>query len=256
MDFLSLITPDGIAPWVALAVILSAFATSALTAAFSIGGGLALIAIMSAILPAPAVVPVHGVAQIGSNASRAVLQRQHIIWPIVLWFSLGAVIGAALGGRIAIALPVWGLRLGVALFILFTIWGPGLKSFSPGARSYAATGAVSSFLTMFFGATGPIVATMIAAAKLNRMAHVGTHAVAMVVQHGLKIIIFGFLGFAYSEWAALIGLILVATFLGSLVGTNILKRMSDRFFREGFRWLLTAIAIYLVIAALLDLRTG
>ncbi len=255
MESLAAFLPEGLPVWAGFAAIFAAFFTAALTAAFGLGGGLALLAIMSAIFPATAVIPVHGVAQLGSNAGRFYLQRRDVVWPIVLWFSAGGLIGATLGGRLAVEMPVWALRAGVAFFILYTVWGPRPKGFSPGAKTFFATGVVGAFLTMFFGATGPIAATMLSATNLGRLNIVATHAAAMVMQHGLKIIIFGVLGFAFAEWAAVIVAILLSGFAGTAVGTHYLRRMPEATFKQGFKIILTLIAMYLLAAAVADFRT-
>ena len=67
MDGIIAILPDGVALWAAVFVVFASFFTGALTAAFGLGGGLALLAIMSAVFPAAAVVPVHGAAQAGAS---------------------------------------------------------------------------------------------------------------------------------------------------------------------------------------------
>ncbi len=255
--------PEGVPVWAAVVSVIAAFLASALTAAFGIGGGLALLAVMSVVFPAPAVVPVHGVAQLGSNAGRFILQMKDTIWPIVFWFAGGGVLGALLGGRLAVELPVWALRAGVAFFIFYAIWGPRPKSFSPGPVTFFSTGAIGAFLTMFFGATGPIAATMLSATKITRLNMVATLASCMVAQHGLKILVFGALGFAYGPWVWLIIAILAFGFLGTYLGTHYLRRMPEQLFQRGFRYVLTIIATYLLIAAATEvipmtaaLRTG
>ncbi|MEM9618561.1 MAG: sulfite exporter TauE/SafE family protein [Pseudomonadota bacterium] len=249
-------TPGDLPLWAAAIAVAAAFLTAALTAAFGLGGGLALLAIMSAVLPASAVIPIHGVAQLGSNAGRFYLQRQDVVWKIVLWFSAGGLIGALLGGRLAVDMPVWLLRGGVGVFILYTVWGPRPQAFSPGVKTYFTTGAVGSFLTMFFGATGPIAATMLSATKLGRLNIVATHAACMVAQHGMKIVIFGLLGFAYQAWALLTGAIILSGFAGTALGTHYLRRMPEKTFQKGFRLVLTLIALYLLAAAAMSFRTG
>ncbi len=256
MELLANFLPDSLPLWAAALAIIAAFFTAALTAAFGLGGGLALLAVMSAVFPAPAVVPIHGVAQLGSNAGRFYLQRQDVVWKIVLWFSVGGLIGALLGGRLAVEMPVWLLRAGVAAFILYTVWGPRMPSMTPGIKTFFVTGAVGSFLTMFFGATGPIAATMLSATKLGRLNIVATHAACMVIQHGFKIIIFGVLGFAYGEWALLTVAIVLSGLAGTTLGTHYLRKMPEQTFQQGFRVVLTAIAIYLLIAAGLSFRTN
>ncbi len=256
MDTVLALLPEGLPVWAAAAVILVSFFTAAVTAAFGLGGGLVLLAAMSTVFPAPAVIPVHGVAQAGANAGRLYLQRKSVIWPIVALFSAGGVVGATLGGRLAIEAPVWVLRGGVGLFILYSVWGPKLKSFAPGPATFVSTGAIAAFLTMFFGATGPIAATMLSATRLDRLNLVATHAACMMFQHAFKVIAFGLLGFAFGEWALVIAAILLAGFAGSAAGTRALRSMPEHTFRRGFNYILTAVGFYLLAAAALELRTG
>lgn len=248
--------PESLPAWAAVAAVAASFFTAALTAAFGLGGGLALLALMSVIFPPSAVIPVHGVAQAGSNAGRLFLQRKDVIWPIVLVFSAGGILGAGLGGRLAVEAPVWLLRGGVGFFILFSVWGPGFNKFAPGKLTFFSTGVIASFLTMFFGATGPIAATMLSAAKLERLNLVATHAACMVFQHMFKIIAFGLLGFAFAQWAVVIAAILLSGFAGTYAGTHFLRNMPEATFKSGFKYILTAIAVYLLIAAALEFRTG
>ncbi|HRX39312.1 MAG: sulfite exporter TauE/SafE family protein [Parvularculaceae bacterium] len=250
MDILSSLTPEGVSPIIAALVVFTSFFTSALTASFGLGGGLALLAVMSALLPPIAVIPVHGVAQLGANFSRFTLQRRDVVWPIILWFALGGVLGTALGGKIYVALPEALLRAGVGLFVLFTVWGPKPKAFAPGPTSFFLTGALGAFLTMFFGATGPIAATMLSVTKLDRLKIVATHAACMVTQHALKTLAFGFLGFAFAHWALLIAAILIAGYLGAWSGVKLLRAMPEKQFRTGFRAVLTFFGVYLIAAGM------
>ncbi len=250
MDFLSTFTPDDVAPIIGYIIIGASFFTALLTAAFGLGGGLALLATMSALLPAPAVIPIHGAGQMSANFSRFVFLRRHVDWKIIAWFSGGAILGALIGGQIAISLPERGLRLAIALFILFTLWGPKIKGFAPGPTSFAGTGVVGTILTMFFGATGPVVATMLSQTPLDRMQLVGTHAAAMVSQHGLKCIAFAALGFAYVDWAGLIIAMIAASTAGSYVGGKLLLKMPEVHFKRGFKIILSVFAVLLLIGAL------
>jgi uncharacterized membrane protein YfcA len=129
------------------------------------------------------------------------------------------------------------------------VWGPKPKGFAPGRVSFFATGAAGAFLTMFFGATGPIAATMLSTTKLDRLKIVATHAVCMVAQHGLKTLAFGVIGFAFAEWALLVVAILAAGFFGTWSGTALLRKMPEESFKRGFRAVLTLFGIYLLAVA-------
>ena len=145
------------------------------------------------------------------------------------------------------------MRICVGAFVLWTLWGQMPKNFAPKAASFLATGLIGSFLTMFFGATGPIAAAMLNAANLDRLKTVSTHAAAMVVQHGVKTAAFFSIGFAYQEWVAIFAAIIAAGTLGAWAGTRLLKSMGDAEFKAGFRLLLSAVAIYLLYLGFAEL---
>lgn len=253
MSLESALLPEGLSATAAAIVVASSFFTSALTASFGLGGGLALLAIMGALMPPAAVIPVHGVAQLGSNASRLALQWTSVVWPIVLQFTAGSLIGAAIGARLYVEIPEELLQALIGVFVLLTVFGPRPKGFAPGPRTYVATGAASGLLSMFVGATGPIAAAMVSVARLEKLQTIATHAGAMAGQHFLKSIAFGFVGFAYADWAFIIALVVIAGFLGAAAGTRLLKRMPEEKFRKGFTMTLAFFGCYLIGSALLDL---
>jgi uncharacterized membrane protein YfcA len=249
MSLESALLPEGLSATAAAIVAASSFFTSALTAAFGLGGGLALLAIMGALLPPAAVIPVHGVAQLGSNASRLALQRKSVVWPIVLWFAAGSLIGSAIGARLFVEIPEALLQALIGVFVLLTVYGPKPRGFSPGAKTYFATGLASAVVSMFVGATGPIAAAMVSVARLDKLKTVATHAGAMTAQHLLKSIAFGVVGFAYHDWAAMIAVVVISGFLGAAAGTRLLHDMAEDKFRKGFMLVLTFFGFYLIGAA-------
>ena len=253
MSLESALLPDGVSATAAALVVVSSFFTSALTASFGLGGGLALLAIMGALIPPAAVIPVHGVAQLGSNSSRLLLQWKSVVWPIVLWFLAGSLLGSIAGARLFVEIPEALLQALIGVFVLVSVYGPKPKGFSPGGKTYFATGAASAVLSMFVGATGPIAAAMVGVARLDKLKTVATHAGAMAGQHLLKSVAFGFIGFAYADWAAVIIAVVIAGFLGAAAGTRLLRDMPEDKFRKGFTLVLTFFACYLIGSALLRL---
>ena len=224
-----------------------------MTAAFAIGGGLLMIAVMSATLPPLVVVPVHGVLLLGSNVSRAAILRKHIDLRTVAAFAVGAVIGATIGSQVVTTLPAAGLRIAIAGFILFTQWGPKI-SMPTGQVSLGIAGAISTFLTLFVGASGPFITSILS--KVERYARqdlIATVGACMSLQHGVKVIVFALLGFAYGPWLPFIAVALVATYLGTAVGAKLLGRMREQDFRFALKTILTVLAIYLLILASMDL---
>lgn len=232
--------------WASFLVCLAAF-TSALTAMAGIGGGVVMLGAMASLLPAPAVIPVHAVVQLGSNVGRAVLLRQWVDRSRLLPFLLGSLVGIALGGSLAVSLPGEVLRLVLGLFILQTVWLPLAAMAAIRGRSLALGGAVASFLTMLVGATGPYVLALFRPLGLGKEGLVATHAAALVLQHGLKILAFGLLGFAFAPWLPLVAVMIAAGFLGTLAGRKLLGRLPQRHFNRIVQLVLTVVALDLVL---------
>jgi uncharacterized membrane protein YfcA len=231
-------------------LIVVSLATSAVSAAFGLGGGMMLIAVMAQIMPIPALVPVHGVVQMGSNGGRALVLLPHVNWIAALWYALGAVAGAILGGALAVNLPAEIVRLALGLFILWIVWGRMPRFERAPKRAMAGAGFVATGLSMVFGATGPIGAAVLAALRLPRRTFVATQAVTALSLHVFKIAVFGFLGFAFAPWTGLILAMIASGFIGTLIGTRLLARMSEGAFRYGFRLLMTVLAGGLVLRGL------
>lgn len=243
----------GLDPAVALALLCTSALASFITAAFGIGGGGVMLAVLATLLPPLAIVPVHGVVQLGSNVGRAVLFFRFMQWPIFAAFLAGSVIGVSLGGMTAVQLhPGW-LQVAVGVFILWTVLAPPPAFLK---RSGAIAGGFSSFLTMFIGGTGPFVSAYVKAQGYDRHAYVATHAVLMTVQHGLKSLVFGFLGFAFAEWLGFIAALVAAGFLGTWAGKHMLARINEALFKRILNVVLFVLAARLIYAGAMRVWAG
>ena len=245
--------PEGMTETVFAILIAASFVASFITVAFGIGGGGILLAVMASLVPPAALIPTHGVIQIGSNLGRALLTFGHIFWPALPAFAVGSAIGAAAGGAIVINLPPAWVQIGVGVFVIWTV----VARPPEGLRDWPVlVGAVSSFLTMFFGATGLFVAAFTKAQNLPRHAHVATHAALMTVQHGVKTLAFGLLGFAFAPWWAFVAAMIVAGFAGTMAGKLLLNRIDDHRFRLALDAILILLSVRLIWGGVSDLMSG
>jgi uncharacterized membrane protein YfcA len=208
-----------------------------------IGGGAMLLAVMASLVSPAALIPVHGVIQFGSNVNRAAVMWQHTFWPPVLAFGLGSLVGVSIGGAIVVDLPSSMVQIGVGIFV---IWSVIKKPPLWLARWPSVTGLISSVLTMFFGATGVFVSGFVKGLALGREAHVATQAILMTLQHCLKIIVFGVLGFSFGPWLGFMAVMIAAGLLGTLVGRQVLRRMNDAVFGKVLNGILTVLALRLI----------
>lgn len=247
MEAVVALLPDGLGIRVAAFLVIASFFTSALTASFGVGGGVAMLALMGLFLPVAALIPVHGAVQLGSNTGRAWHQRAAIRHDIFVPFILGSLAGAVAGAFVVVQLPDAVLKLVLGAFIIAVTWTtiPGLEKL--GRIGLAVGSAVTALLTMMVGATGMLLASVFAQViREDRKALVATQAAGMTIQHFLKIVVFGLAGFAFSAWLPLIAVMIGSGYLGTVYGSRWLERLPEESFRRWFRIGLTLLALDLV----------
>ncbi|WP_246730185.1 sulfite exporter TauE/SafE family protein [Nitratireductor mangrovi] len=238
----------------AAVLVVASFFTSALTAAFGVGGGVAMLALMGLFIPVAALIPVHGAVQLGSNTGRAWHQRANVRLGIAIPFVIGSIVGAVGGAFFVVQLPDALLKLGLGLFVIAVTWTkiPGADRL--GAAGLTLGSAVLAFVTMFVGATGPLLSAFFAQLfPDDRRALVATHAAGMTVQHALKIVVFGLAGFAFWQWLPLIVLMIGSGYLGTVYGTRLLERLPEQSFRRWFRIGITLLALDMIRRGLMAL---
>lgn len=247
MDAVAALLPIGLEPWVAILLIVASAFTSALTAVFGVGGGLAMLALMGLFVPVASLIPVHGAVQLGSNSGRAWHQRAFVRMDVAKPFIAGSVLGAVAGVFLVVQLPDAALKIVLGAFILFLTWVkiPGMDRLSKAGLGVASVGI--AVLSMLVGATGPLVAVLFAKFFENdRKALIATSAVAMTTQHLLKVVVFGIVGFAFWEWVPLVAAMILSGFLGTVYGSAALERMPEETFRRWFRIGITLLALDLL----------
>ena len=227
------------------------FLTSAFTATIGLGGGVMLIAVMPGLVPAAAIIPVHGAVQLASNSSRVLFGLSHVQWRIFWPFIVGAVVGAFFGSHVIVRLTPAHLPVFLGFFILLVTWVrvPGRAFRLPGY--FAILGAAQMVLSLFVGVTGPLTNAFLLREDLPKDRLAVTNGMLMTATHLLKILVFGFVGFAFAPYLPLIAGMIVAVTLGSYAGTRLRGRLSETLFRVVFKGLVTVLALRMIINAFL-----
>jgi uncharacterized membrane protein YfcA len=233
-------------------LVAASLVTSFISAAFGIGGGFTLIALLALLLPPAALIPVHGIVQLGSNAGRVGIMLKDVVWRPVLPFVIGTVIGAGLGAIVVVQLPPWAVQLALGIFIIWAVFAklPPIQQ-----RYILLGGVVSSFLTMFFGATGNFIAAMVKSMNLEPVPHVATHSLMMTFQHFVKVLIFGLIGFQFGPYMILIIGMLISGFIGTVIGSRFLTKAGGRYFKPVLNTILFLAATRLIWAGVEGLLT-
>ena len=233
-------------PVTVLLLTLAAGFTSFLTAAVGIGGGVLLLAILASVVPVAALIPVHGLVQVGSNGNRAWMTRQHLDGRMFCYFAIGAVLGAFVASFVVVQLPLQVIQFSVALFILYLVWGPKPPKRQLSRRGRVLAGGVTTLVSMFVGATGPLVAGFVHRQDYDKLQLTATLASCMTFQHLLKMLVFSAVGFVFWQWLPLVLLMVASGAVGTWLGLKVLNKVSGRQFKRLFRLVVSVMALRLL----------
>ena len=138
------------------------------------------------------------------------------------------------------------LQVILGSFILIATWVP-LTRLGPEKGVFAAAGgAVSSFLTLFVGATSSLVTAAIGQRHDDHRRVIGTSAGCMLYQHAFKIPIFGVLGFSFGAYAHLLLVLVAATTIGTWIGQQLLIKAPVEIIKRIFKAVITLLALNLL----------
>lgn len=246
MPGIELLTNDLLSPLIAVLLVVLAGFTSFLTAAFGAGGGLLLLVVMASVMPMVVVIPVHGLVQLGSNANRMLLTLGYIDKTMLAYFSLGGLAGAVGASLLVTELPLEPMKLVVAVFVIYLLWGvtPAIRETSTIWRVIA--GAFTAFMSMFVGASGPLVGSYMHVNGYEKMRFTATFSSCMTLQHCLKAFVYGAIGFSFWQWLPLIIAMVVSGGIGTWLGLKLLNKIPAEKFELGFRLILTLLCMQLI----------
>lgn len=235
-----------------IAMVIAGFVTSILSAIVGMAGGIILLTLMLLFYDPLIAIPLHGVVQLVSNSSRAVIQRRHLRWDIIWRYAVLLLPMGFVGIELAQRLPPEATRRLIGAFVLLATWSPSLlllgthpEQRDPHKRFFALGGAVG-VLNVTVGATGPLIAPFFLNLGLSRFALIGTKAGCQALGHITKIAIFGVIGFAYSEHLPMLLALCLSVVAGTAVGSRMLHGVGERGFVVLYQTVLTVVALFLV----------
>lgn len=249
-------TPVDVTYWLELGAV--AVVTSVVSGVMGMAGGMLLLAVMLLRLEPAVAIPVHGLVQVVSNASRAFFLRQQVRWRAVWRFVWPLLPAGALGIWLLAYVPANGSRIAIGAFVLASTW---LKSFFSIGRGPAAEralpvgGALVGFFSTLIGATGPLLGPFILALDLGGQPTIATMAACQIFQHASKVVLFGLRGFDIAGYLLPCLALCVCAIAGSAIGTRLLDRIPERSFKLTVRVVLTALALHQIYAGLHGLVT-
>jgi len=230
--------------------LLSTF-TSMIAGVLGIGGGLLLIAILPALVPAAAIVPLHSATQLMSNASRALFALRSVDWRYVPRFLAGSLVGIALFGALLYHISTELIPLFIGGYILLNMWSRRFGRLLHRYESYFLAGVLQTGLGLVVGATGPLTMTVLIKDLGDKEKVVATSAMFMTITHVCKIAFFGVFAFSFSRYAIPLFMLVSGALAGSWIGTLMRGTISSSHFNRALKILLTLLALRMILQVVL-----
>ena len=220
-------------------------------ASTSVGaGGSLLLVSMATTLPIAIVIPLHACVSLVGNFNRWMILHQFVDYRILIPFAVGTVIGVGLAGPFLGKLPesAWQILLGTFL-VVATWWKPkGLNA--EGSYYPWFCGVIASFLSVFVGATKPLVVTLLGHRLTDHKNVVGTANACATLPHFGKIVLFSAFGSAFLDHWWLIILLIAAGAVGVLVGRRLLISTYADQLRQAMKIFITGLGLNLLLTGL------
>ncbi|MCR9242378.1 MAG: TSUP family transporter [Rhodobiaceae bacterium] len=229
-------------------IALTVIATATLSGIFGMAGGIVLMGVFLVVLPVSSAMMLHGATQAVSNGYRAFLTRDHIVWPVLGLYVVGAVLSLAALSAISFVpdKALVFICVGTVPFAAAALPARfALDITKPGMPM--ACGFIITLINLIAGVAGPLLDAFFVKSDLTRHQVVATKAVTQTLSHLLKLVYFGILVRqiaieANGElttlpwWLYVMGI--PCAMLGTTIGTKVLDKISDTNFRKWSQWII------------------
>ncbi len=226
----------------------TSFICAIISAVSGAAGGAILLSVMQWYMNPLEALPIHGYVQWLSNGSRALMSLREIKWGYINRFVVGCAIGVLAGSMVLRFSTPKHLSLLIGLMILGTTLIPRSKNGWKLPGQYLSVGLIQGTLGMVTGAAGPLATSALQRDGLKRDEIVVTSAMMMALLHSFKIGMFFALGMSFGSYGKLLGLMLVASAIGTMVGTRLRSRIPEKQFGIMLKVILVALGLQLVVS--------
>lgn len=221
-------------------------ATSFISGVMGMAGGMVLMGVLLLILPVSTTMILHGFTQLCSNGFRAIIHRRHVQWQLIPPYFVGGLLAFGLLSYLVFrpSLPLILILIGSLPFVAHLL--PSKKIFDLSHKpTMLLCGFVVVAMQMMAGVSGPLLGVFYLHSPLDRHQIIATKAATQTIGHVAKIIFYGGIlaegGAVPWLWFVVAA---VSSFVGTRLGAEALKRMSNQNFRRVYTWLIMAIGVF------------
>jgi uncharacterized membrane protein YfcA len=231
-----------------LLLALAALCTSFLSGVLGMAGGMLLMGIYAWLLPVAAAMVLHGVTQLASNGVRSFLLWPHICWSVLRPYLCGCFVVALLFAFTKASLPsAWLFLLLGALPFIASLGQKVIQLEIQRPAVAFVCGAVVTGFQLLAGVSGPALDVFFQHSSLTPKEIVATKAMTQTLGHTLKLIYYGAIFSAFSQAESVLwwhyAIVIVAAYVGTNIGKEVLSRLDATQFRTLTTWTLYVIGV-------------
>lgn len=233
-----------------LLIIPAAFIGAIVGAVAGFGTGIIMLPVLVLSFGIHESIPILTVSMMLTNASRAFFNRKEIKLSVVLFFSIGAVPAALIGGVIFSHSPDSALVRILGVYFLLVVIYRHLSWISISQARlwhFIPVGAGTSIVSAVVGVSGPLMAPFFLSYGLLKGAYIGTDALATVAMQGSRLGVFSGLELVSYKILFIGTIIGTITFTGTYVGKRLLNYIPERYFSHIIEVTLIAYGILFLI---------
>jgi uncharacterized membrane protein YfcA len=183
---------------------------------------------MPSFMPMAAVVPLHGMTQFVSNASRFVFDYRKADTHLLPAYFTGACFGSIVGYFFIGRIPDLYLSAALGVFILLCTWTGLVTKLGKLFTNFFSIAFIQTFLSLFVASVGLILQPVLIKQGLPKNRVIVTHAMQMSVLHGLKVFAFVAAGFPFMRYWDIAAVMIVASAAGTYFGGFFRDRIPEK----------------------------
>lgn len=232
-----------------LIFVIIGFVGGFLSGAVGCSGGLIIIPAITSLFGVEVAVPVSAVAQLMSNASKAIIGFRKICWRKVIQFSIFALPFTALGAfGFAIAPRVTITRIICVCLVAFAFMTFMGKLRLPSSRpTMFIGGAITGSVNGLVGLYGPLSSSVFLTLNLSPVPFIATEGLAAASMHIVRAYTYhalGFLGFSAIIHGVIIGAMMM---LGNFVAMRLIRHINKKFYNKLVLGVIILVSVWLFI---------
>jgi uncharacterized membrane protein YfcA len=225
-------------------ILITVFATSILSGVLGMAGGMILMAVLVTTVSVASAMMIHGAVQATANGSRAWFLRSNIQWRILPPYLVGALLSLGVFAALALVPDANLILIVVGAFPFLARAIPHLQGLDVSKTPVAVgCGVVVTSAQLLAGVSGPLLDVFYLNSPLNRFQIIASKALTQTLGHLLKLVYYGLIiGVSEDISAGFYLLAMAIAVAGTRLGTRLLERVNDQYFRKISGYVILTIA--------------